>query len=84
MAVKERLSYDDVITIISMTSKVLINEREFTRDGNAFALLGQFKHHARRQGWSNEDINQVMEDAKSGDYSHLVSTLMSYIELTDK
>lgn len=45
-------------------------------DGNAFALLGAFRRAARRQGWTEEEIAAVMEDATSGDYVHLLSVLM--------
>ena len=46
------------------------------KDGNAFALLGYFKKEAKKAKWSDEEINKVLEDAKSGDYDHLVRTLM--------
>ena len=45
-------------------------------DGNAFALIGGWKRAARREGWSEDDI----EAAMSGDYDHLVQTIMGYSE----
>lgn len=45
-------------------------------DGNAFSLMGAFKKAARRQGWTAEAIDAVIEECKSGDYDHLLCTLM--------
>lgn len=44
-------------------------------DGNAFSLLGAFQRAARRQGWNSEDIEKVLEEAKSSNYDHLLLTL---------
>ena len=49
-------------------------------DGNAFALIGGWKRAARREGWSEDDIEAVLAEAKSGDYDHLVQTIMGYSE----
>lgn len=45
-------------------------------DGNAFALMGAFQKAARRQGWSQEEINVVITKCQSGDYNHLLLALM--------
>ena len=47
-------------------------------DGNAFYLLGAFQRAARRQGWDKEDIQKVIEEAKAGNYDHLLFTLVSH------
>ena len=47
-------------------------------DGNAFALMGTWQQKARRQGRSQEEIEAVLEEAKSGDYDHLVFTLSEH------
>lgn len=49
-------------------------------DGNAFALIGGWKRAARREGWSEDDIEAVLVEATSGDYDHLVQTIMGYSE----
>ncbi len=49
-------------------------------DGNAFHLLGVFAHHARRQGWSREEIEAVRTEATAGDYDHLLQTLLRYVD----
>ena len=49
-------------------------------DGNAFALLGAFSSAARHQGWTAEEIAAVVDDAKSGDYDHLLQVLIGHCE----
>jgi hypothetical protein len=49
-------------------------------DSNAFALLGAFQKQARREKWTKEEIDYVMTEAQSGDYNHLLNTLMDYCE----
>ena len=49
-------------------------------DGNAFSLLGAFSRAAKRQGWTKEEIEEVMKEAKSGDYDHLLRTLVARCE----
>lgn len=49
-------------------------------DGNAFALIDGWKRAARREGWSEDDIEAVIVEAMSGDYDHLVQTIMGYSE----
>jgi len=47
-------------------------------DGNAFMLMGAFSRAARNAGWSKDEIDEVMKECQSGDYDHLVQTLMTY------
>lgn len=49
-------------------------------DGNAFALLGAFSRQAKREKWDKDEIKAVMDEAMSGDYDHLVATLMEHCE----
>lgn len=49
-------------------------------DGNAFALLGAFQRAARDQEWITGEIKAVIDEAMSGDYNHLLATLMQYCE----
>ena len=44
-------------------------------DGNAFSLMGAFQRQARKEKWTQEEIEAVMKDAMSGDYGHLLSVL---------
>jgi len=47
-------------------------------DGNAYSLMGAFKKQARRERWTKEEIDFVLKDCMSGDYNHLLATLMQY------
>ena len=49
-------------------------------NGNAFALIGGWKRAARRESWSEDEIETVIAEAMSGDYDHLVQTIMGYSE----
>jgi len=44
-------------------------------DGNAYSLMGAFQTQARREGWTKDEINEVLNDCMSSDYNHLVATL---------
>lgn len=45
-------------------------------DGNCFILLGEFQKAARRQGFTKEEIQKVIDEAKSSDYDHLLGVLI--------
>jgi len=62
------------------TSKKKIELKLEGLDGNAFALLGAFKSQSRREGWDKDEIDTVIEEATSGDYNHLIATLLDYTE----
>lgn len=53
-------------------------------DGNAFSIMGAFQREARRQGWKDEEIRAVLTEAKSGDYDHLLCTIMDHTESPDE
>jgi len=53
-------------------------------DGNAFSLMGAFSRQARHEGWTKEEIDGVMEDAMSGDYSNLLRVLMMHCDAPDE
>lgn len=52
-------------------------------DGNAFVLMGAFSRQAKKEGWTREEINAVLDDAKSGDYDNLLRVLMEHCEDPD-
>ena len=41
-------------------------------DGNAYAIMAYVSMIMKREGKSNEEIDNYLEDAKSGDYHHLL------------
>jgi formylmethanofuran dehydrogenase subunit C len=47
-------------------------------DGNAFSILGAFRRQAVKENWSKEEIKEVTDQAMSGDYSHLLSTIADH------
>ena len=49
-------------------------------DGNAFSLMGAFRNRARKEKWTPEEIEAVLTECKSGDYYHLLCTLMEVCE----
>ena len=44
-------------------------------DGNAFVIMGTWRSNALRQGWSQEEVRAVIDEAQSGDYDHLLATI---------
>jgi hypothetical protein len=52
-------------------------------DGNAFVIMGVFRKQARKEGWTEQEINLVMEEAKSSDYNHLLATIENLCEPKD-
>ena len=70
-----------------MTNEI-INEKKVKMnlvglDGNAFVLMGVFSRNAKRQGWTKEEIDVVLQKCMSGDYNNLLSTLMDNTEEED-
>lgn len=49
-------------------------------NSNAFMLLGAFSKQAKKEGWKEEEISQVIKEATSGDYNKLLCTLISHCE----
>lgn len=49
-------------------------------NGNAFAIMGAFSQQARREGWSRDEISKVFDEAKKGDYDHLLTEIMRHIK----
>ena len=49
-------------------------------NGNAFAIMGAFKVAAKEQDWSKERIKEVLDEAISSDYDHLLHTILKNVE----
>lgn len=49
------------------------------KDGNAFAILGRVITAMRRGGCTEEEIDAFKTEATSGDYSHLLNTVMKTV-----
>jgi hypothetical protein len=50
-------------------------------DGNAFGIMGKVKRVLRSAGADQEYINKYLQESMSGDYNHLLSTAMNYVEV---
>ena len=51
-------------------------------DGNAFAILGKMGKALRKGGASEDEVKEFMDEAKSGDYDHLLQTCMKWVEVS--
>ena len=49
-------------------------------NGNAFMIMGIFRKQAKKEGWTPEEIEQVMVKAKSSDYNYLLATIENHCE----
>jgi hypothetical protein len=49
-------------------------------DGNAYAIMGRFQRYARRADVDPIVIKAVLEDARSGDYDHLLQVFIPWEE----
>lgn len=47
-------------------------------DSNAFFLMGEFRYRAKKQGWTDAEIDKVIEECESRDYQHLLATLQTH------
>ena len=51
-------------------------------DGNAYALMGKAQYHNRKYKlYSSTDFEVIMKEATSGDYDHLLATLMHFFNV---
>jgi len=52
-------------------------------DGNAFAIMGRVSKALRRAGLV-DIADEFMTEATSGDYNHLLETVLDYVETDDE
>lgn len=55
-----------------------VNLKMVGLDGNAFAIMGAFQRQARKEGWTKEEINTVLDEARSGDYYNLINVIAEH------
>lgn len=53
-------------------------------DGNAISILGSFSREARKQGWTQPEIKKVLDEATSKDYDHLLTTIVSNVDMGEE
>lgn len=49
------------------------------QDGNAFIMAGRTRTALKRAGVPDEDQAAFLEEALSGDYDHVVQTIMAWV-----
>ena len=51
------------------------------KNGNAFYILGLCKSAMERNHLPQSEIDQFMSEATSGDYNHLLATIMAWFDV---
>lgn len=51
-------------------------------DGNAMSVIGRITAALRRNKVSNDEINQFVEEAMSGDYDNVLATAMRWVDVS--
>ena len=54
------------------------------QDGNAYSLMGYTQKAMRDNGFTKDEIKVMLDDAKSGDYYHLIAVCSTWIDLVNK
>jgi hypothetical protein len=52
---------------------------EVNWNGNVFSILAGFIRTAKEFGWSKKEVDEVLDDATSLDYSHLIQVMKTRI-----
>ena len=50
-------------------------------DGNAFFIIGRVQKALRKAGATPDQIKEFQDDAKSGDYDHVLQTCMKWVDV---
>lgn len=51
-------------------------------DGNAFVILGAVRQALRKNEWPKEAIDELIEEAMSGNYDHLLQTVCKHLDVS--
>lgn len=51
------------------------------QNGNAFVILGRAIRAAKKDHWDQAQIDVFLNEARSGDYDHLLRTCMKYFDV---
>lgn len=49
-------------------------------NGNAYAIMSAFKTQARKERWTEQDIEAVISEAQNHNYNHLLATILNHCE----
>jgi hypothetical protein len=50
-------------------------------DGNAFAIMGRVQRALKQNGVPKEEINEYLNESKSGDYDNLIVTATRWVSV---
>lgn len=51
------------------------------KNGNAFNILALAQRAAKKAGWSEERVQQFVNEATGGDYDHLIQVVMRWFDV---
>ena len=51
-------------------------------DGNAYAIMGAVQKGLRKAGATKEEQDAYLKESMSGDYNHLLTTAMEWVEVS--
>lgn len=51
-------------------------------DGNAFSILARVRSALRKAGYLEEYVDKFTEEARSGDYNHLLQVCCEYVDVS--
>ena len=81
------LKYEESIDLIQKMEEGAIKVARKPRlklsgqNGNAFVILGKAQNEAKKANWSEQQIEEFMNEAKSSDYDHLLQTCCKYFDV---
>ena len=76
---RENLTINREGTMIAPTEKPTV--KLLGEDGNAFIILGKVMRALKDNGADDEYVRAYLEEAKDGDYDHLLQVTMDYTEV---
>ena len=47
-------------------------------NGNVYAIMGAFRKQARKENWTEQEIELVISEAQNGNYIHLLGTIQNH------
>ena len=53
-------------------------------NGNAYVIMGYTRRAMKNEGFEENDIEQMMADATSGDYDNLIRVCSSWIDAVNE
>jgi len=49
-------------------------------DGNAFSIMGAWRRQALKEKWTLDEIQSVLDLARSSDYNNMLSTILQFVK----